>query len=129
MWGEHVGELELHVWGASEPELFVDAARALAELLDEEDAPSRGVTRTVGVEGADRALLFAAWLEELAFLAEVDGFVPERVEAIQLGAGRLRARVRGHRGSPPHLVKAVTHHRLAFAPEGDGWRAHAVLDV
>jgi len=35
----------------------------------------------------------------------------------------------GHRGTPPHLIKAVTLHRLVFEPDDGGWRARVVLDV
>jgi SHS2 domain-containing protein len=129
-WAEHVGELELRIEAASEGEVFVDALRALHEVLGEDAAPAGArAVRDVAVEGRERALLLAAWLEELAFLAETEGFVPEAVERLELGAAVLRARVAGREGAPPHLVKAVTYHRLAFEPAGDGWRAVAVLDV
>jgi SHS2 domain-containing protein len=126
---EHVGELELWVRADSEEEVFGESARALAEVLDD-GAPGAAEAREVTVSGADRPALLAEWLEELAFLAETEGFVPERVEQVVLDANGVRARVAGHRGSPPHLVKAVTYHRLAFErTPHDGWLARAVLDV
>jgi SHS2 domain-containing protein len=125
-WGEHVGELELWVEAPDEAAVFAEAVAALGELLATEGAPA---AREVSAGGADRATLFAAWLEELAFLAETEGFVPEAVEALELDAERVRARITGRRGSPPHLVKAVTYHRLGFEPTEAGWRATAVLDV
>jgi SHS2 domain-containing protein len=129
-WAEHTGELELWVSAASEREVFEDALRAMAELLgDEEDEAGAPEARLVAVEGGDHARLLAAWLEELAFLAETDGLVPERVEELVLAPAGVSARVIGHRGAPPHLIKAVTLHRLAFEREGDGWRARVVLDV
>jgi SHS2 domain-containing protein len=129
-WAEHVGELELRIEAASEQEVFVEALRALNEVLSEDAAPGgEQECREVAAAGGERALLLVAWLEELAFLAEVDGFVPEVVDELELGGGALRASVLGRTGSPPHLVKAVTYHRLAFEPAGEGWRAVAVLDV
>jgi SHS2 domain-containing protein len=125
---EHVGELELWVSAASEEEVFGESARALAEVLDD-GSGGPPEARELAVRGTDRPALLAAWLEELAFLAETEGFVPERVEDVVLGDGGVRARVAGRRGSPPHLVKAVTYHRLSFEPDGAGWRARAVLDV
>jgi SHS2 domain-containing protein len=124
---EHVGELELWVRAASEEDVFGEAARALAEVLGSEDGAT--ASREVAVRGADRPALLAEWLSELAFLAETEGFVAERVEDVLLGADEVRARVAGHRGSPPHLVKAVTYHRLCFEPTADGWHARAILDV
>jgi len=128
-WGEHIGELELRASGASEADVFAGAVAAMAELLGEGDEPGEAQTRELAVAGGDRATLFAAFLEELAFLAETEGFVPAAAEALRLDADGLTARLRGHRGAPPHLVKAVTYHRLAFERGPDGWRASAVLDV
>jgi SHS2 domain-containing protein len=127
---EHVGELELWVRAATEEEVFGESARALAEVIAGDDgAAGAAESREVAAAGADRPALLAEWLGELAFLAETEGFVPERIENVVLGDGGVRARVAGHRGSPPHLVKAVTYHRLCFEPAPDGWRARAVLDV
>jgi SHS2 domain-containing protein len=129
-WGEHTGELELWVTGPSEAEVFAEALRAMAELLGDEDGEARVVAaHAVVVEGADRARLLAGWLEELAFLAETEGLVPERAEELRVAPGAVSARVVGFRGAPPHLIKAVTLHRLAFDRSADGWRARVVLDV
>ncbi|HEY7075734.1 MAG TPA: archease [Solirubrobacteraceae bacterium] len=125
---EHVGELEMWVRAASEEEVFGESARALAEVLDD-GSGGAAEAREIAVRGTDRPALLAEWLEELAFLAETEGFVPERVEEVVLGEDAVRARVAGHHGSPPHLVKAVTYHRLAFERGPDGWLARAVLDV
>jgi SHS2 domain-containing protein len=129
-WGEHTGELELWLTGSSEAEVFAEALRAMAELLGDEDGQARmAAAHPVVVEGADRARLLAGWIEELAFLAETEGLVPEHAEELRLGPGGVSARVVGVRGAPPHLVKAVTLHRLAFERSAAGWRARVVLDV
>jgi SHS2 domain-containing protein len=118
------------VRAADEASVFADALHALGELLSADAEPSgEPESLEVVVEGDERATLLAAWLEELSFLAESEGFTPERVEQTALEPGRLRARVSGRRGTPPHLVKAVTRHRLAFEPVEGGWEAVVVLDV
>jgi SHS2 domain-containing protein len=129
-WGEHVGELELEVQADDEAGVFAEAVRALGELLGGEGAPHGDPERfELAAEAGDRAGLWAAWLEEVNYLAESEGVVPVCAERIVLESGRVRGRLLGHRGDPPHLVKAVTYHRLAFEPQADGWRARAVLDV
>ena len=85
--------------------------------------------RELEVCGDERESLLVAWLDELAFLAETEGFVPQRVTEFDLSEGLLRATVSGCMGDVRHLVKAVTLHLLLFAPEGNGWRARVVLDV
>jgi SHS2 domain-containing protein len=128
LWGEHVGELELSLEAATERGVFADAARAFGELLDDERAGAP-LSYDVSAGGRDRAGLLAEFLEELIFLAETEGFVPGELAALELDGGSLRARVAGRRGTPPHLVKAVTHHRLEFEPAAGGWRANVLLDV
>jgi SHS2 domain-containing protein len=131
-WAEHVGELELWIEAPTREAVLADGLRALGALLaDDEDAVADAQTEAheIALEGDDLPVLLADWLAELAFLAETEGFVPEAVDELVLSADGLRARVRGRRAAPPHLVKAVTYHRLAFAPHEGGWRATALLDV
>ena len=125
---DHIGEIEIELEAASEPELFAEGLAAMRELL--EDAPEgERLRRAVAVEARDRATLLADWLGELAFLAETEGLVPERVAELELEDRALRAVVEGRRGSPAHLVKAATYHRLALERTGDRSRARVVLDV
>ena len=128
---EHVGELQLWVTAPSETEVFAEALRALAEVLAEESAPEgpADAERAITLDAADRAVLLADWIAELAFLAETEGFVPDAVELMELGPTGVSARVRGRTGRPPHLVKAVTYHDLRFEPVPGGWRAQVVMDV
>ncbi len=139
-WAEHTGELELEIEAGSEEAVYAAAVQAMSELLEEAEeadgasrrgarAPAGATARDIAVEAPDRARLLAELLAELAFLAETEGFVPEALERLSVDGRRLEASVRGHRGDPPHLVKAVTYHRLAFDPEDEGWRTTVVLDV
>jgi SHS2 domain-containing protein len=138
-WADHTGELELEIEARSEEAVYAAAVSAMSELLEDADGaeaatppdarPAEATTREIAVEGQDRARLLAELLSELAFLAETEGFVPEALERLAVEERRLAASVRGHTGDPPHLVKAVTLHRLAFEAGSAGWRARVVLDV
>jgi SHS2 domain-containing protein len=126
---DHTAELELEIEATSEGAVFADALAALAELLEDATGGERE-RHEVELEDVDRAGLLAGWLDELVYLADVEGFVPERVVELELEGARLRATLEGHRGDPSPLVKAVTRHRLAFAVDAAGmWRARLVLDV
>ncbi len=127
-WVDHTGELELAVEAGSEREVFLEAASALGELLGE-DGGGEPARHEIAVAAADRAALLAEFLSELVFLVETEAFVPERVAALELQPGTLRAVVDGRRDTPPHLVKAITYHRLSFERDGGLWRAAVVLDV
>ena len=127
-WVDHTSEVELEIEAPGEREVLEEAVRALAELLgiDQAGGPEQ---RSVAVEAPDRPALLAAWIEELSFLAESEGFVALRVVDLELGADGLRATVAGVLDEPPPLIKAVTYHRLAFEPSEAGYVARVVLDV
>jgi protein archease len=128
-WGEHIGELELRLDAADEAGVFAAAVAAMGELLAGDEDGDAQEWLDVVAEGDDRAVLLAAWIDELVFLAEHDGVVPATVKDIVLAPTSVRGSVGGYRGHPPHLVKAVTYHRLAFEPATTGWQANVVLDV
>jgi SHS2 domain-containing protein len=133
-WVDHTAELELELEAASERGVFEEALAALGGLLAEragaEDEPNaEPVRHQVSARAPDRATLLAEWLSELAYLAESEGFVPTRAERLELTDNALEATVVGRRASPPHLVKAVTYHRLGIWEEDETWRARVILDV
>jgi len=127
-WVEHTGEAELSIEAATPEGVFEDALAAYAELVrrDGDGEPQR---HEIALEARDAATLLADWISELVFLAETRDFVPERITVLELSDTSLRATVEGRRGSPSHLVKAVTYHGLELRKEGDAWRARVVLDV
>jgi SHS2 domain-containing protein len=128
-WVEHTSELELAIEAPTEAAVFTDALAAFAELM-RDDGSLDAERWEIELRADDRAALLAEWLEELVYLADVQQFVPEHLIDLQLDAGGLRATVRGHRGEPSALVKAVTRHRLSFEADREGgWHARVVLDV
>jgi len=133
-WVDHTAELELELEAVSERGVFEEALAALGGLLaertgGEEETDTEPARHRVSASAADRATLLAEWLSELAYLAESQGFIPTRAERLELTGNALEATVVGRRASPPHLVKAVTYHRLAIWEEDETWRARVIFDV
>ena len=138
-WLDHTAEIELELEAASEHEVLSDALDALRELLEGNETPvsSEGwqrhkdeiERRAVRATASDRPALLAAWLEELVFLAESEGFIAFAVERLSLEHCALSAMVAGHVGEARPLVKAVTYHRLQFEPSERGYRGRVVFDV
>jgi SHS2 domain-containing protein len=127
-WVEHTSEAELEIEAESRADVLAEAATAFGDLFA--DAPRlEEVEVRVRATAADYPALFAAWLGELAYLAETDGFIPERAASLDLSGTLVKALVAGHRSEPQSLVKGVTYHRLEMAPHAGLWRARAVLDV
>jgi SHS2 domain-containing protein len=126
-WVEHTGELELQIDAPSDTAVLEEATAAIGELIGGER--HGGEHRDITVEANDHATLLAELLQELVYFAETEDFIPSRLARVELRDGSLRAIVEGHTGSPRHLVKAVTYHRLAFDRHEAGWRARVILDV
>jgi len=125
---DHTAELELQIEARDEAGVYAEALAAFAQLVGR---GRRGVVlrREVAIEAPDRPALLAAFVDELVFLAETEGLVPERLAELELRGGGLRAVVEGRRGTPAHLVKGATLNDLRFAPADGSWRARVVLDV
>lgn len=128
-WVDHTAELELRIEAETEAAVFEEALAAFAELVNVEAAAGEPARHEISVAASSRESLLAEWLSELVFLAETEDFVPERVAALELHDGELRATVEGRRGRPPHLVKAITYHGLELQRDEGVWRARVVLDV
>jgi protein archease len=127
-WLPHTAEVELEIEALTAEAVFNEALHALAELVG--GAP-QGEPVRVGIvlTGHEPGALLVQWLDELVYRAEIEDLVPEDVDQIELAGHELRATVRCRRGSPRHLVKAATYHRLAFEATEHGFRATVVLDV
>lgn len=132
-WREHASELELELKGETEAEVLSDALSALRELLEPEEggtsSQSARERRQVRATGPDRPALLAAWLEELLYLAESEGFIAAEIEQLSLSGREIRATVLGSLGEPRPLVKGVTYHRLQFEAAGREYRGRVILDV
>lgn len=131
-WVDHTGELELEIEASSQRAVFEQAVAALGELLAERTEVDGGgamASFEVTVSAPDRATLLAELLSELLYLVEDQGLIPERAERLDLSEESLEATVSGRLSTPPHLVKAVTYHRLEMTEEDETWRARVVLDV
>jgi SHS2 domain-containing protein len=124
----------LRAWGRSMEEAFVNAARGMLDLMVDSKGLRPAEFRRIQVKGKDREALLVAWLSELLYLFEVEGFLPVEYEIGNLGDQQLEAKVRGDildpaRHSVKGLVKAATYH-LVEVKEVDGrWQVQVVLDV
>jgi SHS2 domain-containing protein len=127
-WVDHTSELAVEIEADTVGAVFLEALEAFAELVGDGSSID-SERRDVEVRGDDRGSLLVAWLEELVFLTETEGFVPERATELELGDDVVRATLHGHYGEPRQLVKAATLHGLLFTADGDVVRARVVLDV
>ena len=124
----------IRAWGRDLPEVFVNAARGMWSLMVVPGTARCRQRLPVAVEAGDRETLLVAWLNELLYLHEVEGFVAAEFSIRHLTDTALEAEVRGERvdrARHPLVghVKAVTYHLLEVRPTGSGWTAQVVVDV
>jgi len=126
---EHTADYAIRAWGADLPELFVEAARGMNALTG--GAPGEpAASRDLCLEAPELETLLVVWLEELAFLMEVEGEMYSKFEVAALAPTQLRARVSGGPAvGLDKLIKAVTFHNLAIQEAAGGYETTIVFDV
>jgi SHS2 domain-containing protein len=130
----HTADLAWRLWGASIPELFENAGRALSATLTDRRYLRRRATREVSLTSVDREALLVDWLNHLLYLFDIEGFLGRDFQVESLTPGGLKARVTGESFDPARHpartgVKAATFHQLSIVPVKDGWQATVVLDL
>jgi SHS2 domain-containing protein len=126
-WRDHTAEVELVVRAPTPADVFREAADAFGRYV-ELGPGGEPATRTLEVSGRDHATLLVALLEELIFLADTEGFVPDQSTVTLSGTG-LRAEITGRRTEVTPIVKAATYHDLEFCETDGLWEARVILDV
>ena len=123
---DHTAEVEVELEAESAEGVLEEALRAFVELAGTGEGETVG--RRLVVSATDLPALLAAWLEELVYLAETEGFVPDSAE-LSLSGLELSALLEGRLGEPRPLVKGATLHRLRLGSENGVWSGRVVLDV
>lgn len=127
---QHTGEVKLRLEAADVRELFVEAARALCELLGAPADDPPGAWQRVTVTGRDHEALLVAWLNELVARAEIDHLLYRDVVIDELATTGLQARIRGVPFRETRTaVKAATMHGLRVDVRPGGATATLILDV
>jgi SHS2 domain-containing protein len=129
---EHTADLALRVWGQELSDLFVGAARGMYSLMgvlnDEGLMPA--AWREFSLEALDRESLLVDWLNELLFLAEMEGLLFVVFQVEELGGTALQARAGGVPAQEVKAdVKAATFHDLEIVQDGEGWSTTITFDV
>jgi SHS2 domain-containing protein len=126
-WRDHTAEIELFVRSDDPEGVFREAADAFGRYV-ELDSDGERATRRVDLSAQDCATLLVALLEELIYLAETEGFVPDD-STVELSGNDLHMELRGRRTNVQPIVKAATYHNLEFGQTSGAWQARVVLDV
>ena len=128
---DHTADWAIRVRGADLPDLFAQAAAGMLSLANPAPLPNRpGLRRQVRLQAADRETLLVRWLEEVHFLLETQGQVPQCIRLrISPDLWLTADLVLGPVESPGRAIKAVTFHTLQVVETTGGLEATIVFDV
>jgi SHS2 domain-containing protein len=126
--------MRVEVTGSDLPELFVNAALCVFDVMLDHGRIRPDRTTEVTLEAADTAELFIEWLRELLFLFSARGLAVATVEFTLLEPTRLRAVVEGETFDPERHglkveLKVPTYHNYSVKETPAGWRATVIFDV
>jgi SHS2 domain-containing protein len=127
---EHTADLALELWGPDHVALLEQGALAIVELVTGGEPLHADAERMIDLEVVDEADRLVRWLNEVLWLAQVDGFVAVSATFELDDPRRLRAHMRGDTSTACVAeIKSVTYHDLAIEVDGPRLRARVVLDV
>ena len=129
----HTADIGIRVYGKTRQELFENAALALFDIIAVLDKLEPRQLRTVSLTAGSYEELLVAWLNELLFLFDSEGFLAKEF-SVKIKGNRLEAKVRGEPLPPAKAdlkteVKAATYHNLKIEKTQEGFKAEVVLDV
>jgi SHS2 domain-containing protein len=128
----HTSEIGLRARAPSLADLFSCLVRAMIALSGV--APAHNAERAyfeIEVAAVDLESLLVDWLNEVLYLHEVYGIVPDAVEVEEITPQLIQATIRGtHSQQAPDLqIKAVTYHQLWVGQENQQWKAEVFFDI
>lgn len=128
---EHTAEVSVRLRAPSFEALVAEGVRALGELMRRSGLGAHdSEPRLLSVEGRDRESTLVAALNEVVYLAEVEGWAPAEIEAVTVDEAGARIVARGRALERPYtLVKAATLHGLEVREVPGGLEAEVTFDV
>lgn len=139
---EHTADVGFEAYGATCEEVFRNAGRALMNVIVDLDSVEPRERIPVAAQAREPAGLLVAWLSEIVYLYDTEGWLFRDFEVtglagqFELGAaGSIAAIGIGERFEPGRhqiklMVKAITYHQLALDEINKGhWRARVYVDI
>jgi SHS2 domain-containing protein len=116
----HVSEIQIRLDAATLPELFAEAARAVAEVIGLPTVEPAGPWLVIDLEAADHQGLLVAWLNELITRSERDRTLFVEAAVDEVSATHLLGRIRGVRIAAPRIALRRATSRHLRLDEQDG---------
>lgn len=135
-------------FGRSARELFENAAAGMYSLITDVGSVRERKSIEIAVEKDSLERLLVAWLNELIFHFDTDGFIAREIVITAFSAPSekapgeiepeesfvLKASLSGEDFDPARhegklLLKAATYHNLLIEKAGDTWRSEIIFDI
>lgn len=130
---DHPADLRIEVHGKDVPDLFLNAAKALTDLLRPNIRPVPTHTEDLVLESSDYETLLVDWLREILFYHEAKDLVLADAQIKELTPTRLVVRVgwdsRSGGGATNREIKAVTYHGVSLQKEPHGYATQILFDI
>ena len=128
---DHDADIRIEAFGASQQELFQNAAKGLFSLLTDPAEVHTVLEKNITVPGNGELLVNL--LNELLFIWDTERFLPSEI-TVDLRPENVNALIKGEIfDENRHLIqlemKAVTYHNFSISEENGTYRATFVVDV
>ncbi|KWT86062.1 archease [Candidatus Magnetominusculus xianensis] len=128
------GDLGIKVLAANLEDVFSTAAIGLYSLTTGIDSIEPLTTVQVNVTEDSVERLLVAWLNELIYLLDTNGFIGKQVTLMSLDDRHISAEIIGESFNPEKhdsgfLIKAATYHKLRLDKSDPGWSAEIIFDI
>ena len=131
---DHTADVGVLARGETMGEAFAQAALGMVSVMTDLEGIEAREEREVEVEATDREALLVAWLTEFIYLFGVEGFLPRRIDVLEISETRIRAQCSGEKLDPSRHtvqteVKAATYHMLEVTEKDGLWQVRVILDI
>ena len=128
------GDVGLKIYGNDLSGIFVNAARGLYSLITETSSVRAERDMKVRAAGDTPESLLVAFLNELIFYFDTDGFIGRAITINRLYENSVVATVSGEefdieRHERRLLLKAATYHKVSVRKSGGIWTASVIFDI
>ncbi len=126
-------DVGFEVWADTIEGLFVEAARALYDIMVDVNKVDPKEKREVNLNAPNLEMLMHSWLSELLFITDVEGLVFSKFD-VKIEGNELEAICYGEpidveKHNPKTEVKAITYHRFSVTREDGFWKATVIVDL
>ncbi len=128
------GDVGLRVFGNNLEELFTNASIGFYSLITDLDGIKESQTIAIKATGESLESLLVAWLNELVYYFDAEGFIGKVIKINNLDEDYIKAEVTGEefdldRHERGLLIKAATYHNLKIEKKDGMWTSEVIFDI